>query len=104
MLEVILAWLDDVSEQILMLFPRMCEFPRRIFVREHRTAAESRAPRHYAHPTTTEITFSRTPPTPTRRNTVSAESAMRPRAIVWRRYPASAALKVLLAPSAPCAP
>ena len=34
MLEVILAWLDDVSEQILMLFPRMCEFPRRILACE----------------------------------------------------------------------
>src|SRR5439155_8751291 len=31
-------------------------------------------------------------------------SAMRPRAIIWRRCPASAALKVLLAPFAPCAP
>ena len=30
MLEVILAWLDDVSKQILMFFPRMCQFPRRI--------------------------------------------------------------------------
>src|SRR5947207_5446747 len=29
---------------------------------------------------------------------------MRPRAIIWRRCPASAALKVLLAPFAPCAP
>ena len=30
MLEVILAGLDDVSEQILTLFPRVCEFPGRI--------------------------------------------------------------------------
>ncbi len=31
-------------------------------------------------------------------------SAMRPRAIIWRRCPAFAPLKVLLAPFAPCAP
>src|SRR6266516_833974 len=39
MLEVILAWLDDVSKQILMLFPRMCEFPRRILACESVDAA-----------------------------------------------------------------
>ena len=39
MLEVILAWLDDVSEQILMLFPRMCEFPRLILACESVDAA-----------------------------------------------------------------
>src|SRR2546429_7070182 len=39
MLEVILAWPDDVSEQILMFFPRMCQFPRRILACESVDAA-----------------------------------------------------------------
>src|SRR5439155_2181822 len=39
MLEVILARLNDFSEQILMLFPRMCKFPRRILACEGVNAA-----------------------------------------------------------------
>ncbi len=37
-------------------------------------------------------------------DTVASSSAMRPRGIIWRRCPSSAALKVLLARFAPCAP